>query len=769
MRKSKQKERLAKKWREKRRARRASGKDDSGISFTEIVNPFKGVDHERVVKAFTEAGERCEKEFREVLEQTLEIIGEHEPLHLLSVLSVYGLFRGMDEDGKVTKEPEKHIQQHHVELVQALALSLAVEQKMRMPALPDRVQKIWDYLISLSNLFNQKRWADAQNAKTEEEKSLALVQEHLRLHTQAVRNWGYFKRVVNTIGRLYKPLNSVYKKQIGLEATAIINAFEYLVFHGEEEVNRWSSRLRPVLQARTIKEAAEKYYAGFPDLKGSPDDLAKLVEENGGGIEGMFSLAMTHSSLRLVDIFTFTTNELAKTLDVCKEGLERVFGRLSFKLGELAGGNVEHFFMGNPIWTKPLIRLGDGEFFCAVPQVFFSFCFQTLDSLIDESEGAKIACSKRRSEFLEDEIVALVEAAFPDGELTRHFIWNDGEAEYETDILLKCDSYLIVIEAKSGSITWPALRGAAKRIKRHVKELILEPAMQSQRLCDKVAAIKAGGLDDNSFRDRFPFRLDEIHRVIRLSITLEDFATIQTNIPALEKTGWLKDESPLPPTLLLADFEIILDVLPSISEKIHYLVQRAELQGKLNFMGDELDLLGLYLETGLNIKGCDFDNRRLLLTGISKSIDDYYVPQDCGIARKKPVIKTTQWWSDIRMRLEKNRPHRWLEAAVMLLNVHPDEQRKLEQKFNKETVRNVKKNWRRPGNINSMCLYPTKEKDGAIGLLAFREEQREKRHDLMQNLADNMLSKSQAERCLILGVNIDRNEYPYSILGVFDK
>jgi len=350
----------------------------------------------------------------------------------------------------------------------------------------------------------------------------------------------------------------------------------------------------------------------------------------------------------------------------------------------------------------------------------------------------------------------------------RNLSWSADGAQYESDLVVKIDSYLLLVEATSGTISLPALRGAPDRAKRHIEELLLEPSIQSKRLADKLLAILNGNEKDDELRQQLPFDLRRIQKIIRLSVTLEDFATIQSNVASLKGTGWVPDSFVAAPTMLMADLEIVFDMLGSIPERIHYLIRREELEEQVRYTGDELDLLGLYLASGFNLGEQELGQYPWMLFGMSKEIDVYYIAQDEGIGRDKPALKSTTWWTDIRKGIEEHHPERWSEAAVMLLNVGFDDQQKLEKKF-KKIRKNVKKNWRRAAHRNSIILCPPEWRSEAFALMAFRDRQKEERHDLMESIAAQVFSKCHATRCLVIGVNIDRSQYPYSVLGVFDR
>ena len=759
---------MSKKKRDKRNKKNQTKlrKNSAGLVFTELKNPFSGLPQEVVAERLIEAGRSYEKEFNESLEKLLEKITSVDVLRLISILAVYGLSVGMTETGKTSKNKNPKIYQAHVELIQALALRSPFSDQSSEPIKSHQVQEIWDLLISLNTAFNFKRLLQIQNAKTEDKKAILQVQEWLRLHTNIVRNWGYFRRVISITKKLYSELDSLFITSVGLEATSLIDVFDCLVTYVEEVNNERFQQIRSVFKARTIEEAIKIYHELY-QLPGAVEEAIAFLQERGATLEEVRFLILSHSELFLADSFSFTSEELASSMNLEPVALECALSKLSYQLGELKDSNPEHFFLANPVWTKPLIKLPTGSYFCATPQVFFSFIFPTLDSLLSAEEVKREVQDKRRPKFLEDEVKQLFTQAFPQAVFQQNFKWQDSNVEYESDFLMQVDSYLVIVEAKSGAVSMAALRGAPGSAKDDIQELLINPAIQSKRFADKIMALKSEQVYPEAFQS-LNFDLNAIQKIIRLSVTLEDFATIQSQVSRLRDMGWLDKDFSAAPTIALADLEVVFDILTSAPQKIHYLVRRAELEEHMQYRGDELDLIGFYLETGFNLGKEEFDPREWIISGMSEKVDEYYVALDQGITRKKPSLELIKWWKDIQLRIEQRCPYRWSEVAVMLLNVSLCDQRKAERGF-KRITRNVKKNWHQPDHFNSIIMNLPQRRE-AVGLLAFRERQKEQRHDFMQNLAEQAFSDTNTDRCLVIGVNIDDdNWYPYSILGLIER
>jgi hypothetical protein len=330
-----------------------SRKNSSGLFLTQIKSPFADVPQEVVNKLLIETGQRYEKEFEESLKRLVEKIRSVDVLHLISVLAAYGLSVGMTESGKTSQKSNSTIRQSHVELVQALALSLPVTEHSSKPATPQEVQEIWDLLLTFDTAFNLKRLAQIQNATTEQQKAILGLQEDLRLHTHMVRNWGYFRHVISITKRLYLALDPVFQEAVGIGATSIIDIFDELVTY-TEAVNERFQKTKLVFKARTIEQAVTVYYE-LAQLSESPKEtINDFLEQNVSLEEVRFSI-LSHSELLLAESFTFSVTDLAGAMNLDSEKLEYALSKLSYQFGDLNNCNPEHFFLGNPVWMKPLI------------------------------------------------------------------------------------------------------------------------------------------------------------------------------------------------------------------------------------------------------------------------------------------------------------------------------------------------------------------------------------------------------------------------------
>ncbi len=112
------------------------------------------------------------------------------------MLATYGLMGGVDNHGHVSSgyKGEK-FNQSHVELAQALCLRVPFAKCSREFPSPDTIQQLFDLLPEVGKAYSMRRFVQLQEERSDENKAVMLIQEELRLHTQAVRSQtGYQRR-----------------------------------------------------------------------------------------------------------------------------------------------------------------------------------------------------------------------------------------------------------------------------------------------------------------------------------------------------------------------------------------------------------------------------------------------------------------------------------------------------------------------------------------------------------------------------------------------
>jgi len=568
-------------------------------------HPLSFINSEDIPTVLQQTGIAASLRYRELLNEAISLIRASEPYQLLSTLASHGLTVGISDDGRQRRLiSDEDFGQQHVELVHALSLSIGASNFKGGILDPSDVQRLFDILPELGNTYSLHRLASTDDSGSDQDKSIKLLQEYLRLHTQSIRNWGFMSDVIAIISDLLAPLDSRFEATTGIAGTALVEAFRMLVAEIESSLDQWRKELSQAFAQKSISGMIKTYLASTQDPAEQERGVSDYITTNNLSKMQVKVLILQHRSLMLVEVFSIASKELAARLNLMPPAIEKVFDSLSLSFGDLShlhgDDKIAYIFLDNPAWTKPLIKMGDGNYFCPTPQMFFSFIFPILGNICSADTGLKTAYEDRRSEFLEDRVAALFREALPGSTVISGFKWLEGNDEYENDLIIQFDSTVILVEAKSGSVSWPALRGAPERAKRHVKELLYEPSRQSERLAAHLEECIGRADNSQSPVASIPLDTNRISRIIRLSVTLEDFATLQSNLQLVKQTGWIPEEHELAPCITLADLRIVVDILVSPCRILHYLIVRSEIERRFSYTGDELDILGLYLSSKIN-------------------------------------------------------------------------------------------------------------------------------------------------------------------------
>jgi len=368
---------------------------------------------------------------------------------------------------------------------------------------------------------------------------------------------------------------------------------------------------------------------------------------------------------------------------------------------------------------------------------------------------------------LEEKVVEIIKRRFPESNTVSGVKWKFKGTEYETDLITFLDSHALIVEAKSGKISDPALRGAPARLKKHIEEILVAPNIQSKRLKEKLEELIDNPEMLDELRKKLPVDLNSIHKIIRVSVSLENFGSIQCNISELNQTGWLPDDFKPCPTMNLADFETLFDFLEHPVQILHYLERRQEMEESLGYMGDELDLMGLYIQTLFNFEDIDPD-ANLIISEMSSPLDAFYNSRDAGVDIPKPKPIISPLFSGIMGQLEKRHTSRWTEIGVILNRFSPDNQRRLERKIEK-LKKNVRKKWMVEGHKNVAVFVPPKASEYALCYVVYNDNNANRRKEFIEGAAIFGLEPEYVKQCLVISKNMDRDDLAYHFIGLFDN
>jgi len=734
-------------------------------------HPLNGVPLEIRQHIVAEHGERERERFETLLPQITDLVARIDPLHTLALMSSYGLMGAPNQQGN-HKEPSSNpkIQQGHIEFLQALCLRNRFDINKEFPE-PPSIQSLFDWLPDLFSAYHQMRLGLSLRAETENpsknEAGLIPVQELIRAHTSVVRNWGYFGNVTRISRELLARVDDDYERLAGMKLSKIVDVFEGLVRRHELKINEHLKKLQSAFRLRTKEAMLEKFFATF-EFKGAVDEFRTQLASPQVTYEQAKCALLPWSDRFIGPALIITNQEIAEEFGLDLEAVAILMNRISLAFSDLANEDSETFFLDNPVWLRPLIYMQTDYYFCALPQTLLSFVFPIADELLVPFDGLQTKLSNARALFLEDEVERLFETAFPGCVKHRGFKWKEGSQQFESDLVIRFDTTLILIEAKSGRISWPALRGAPSRLIEHIKKLIVEPSDQSGRLAQRLEEDIARLKNNETPTLGFPLPIDGLSCVVRVSVMLHDFATIQSVPAMLADAGVLKNVYPLAPCISLADLEVMLDLLETPYLRLHYLRRRAELLMALHTIGDELDMLGMYLDTAMNLGSMQDKDKTIIISGYSAKIDRYYSLRDESFPSKKPKPNTSQWFKSLCKQLEERARPGWSEIACALLSIAPIDQTKVEH-YVRSVAQRVKAGKPLKFDQDTMVLIPPEWSDQALAFQVKSKYGPGPYSSDSQNIAQQALESEHVKRCFVLVVDASDTHLSYLSASMFVK
>ncbi len=731
-------------------------------------HPLNGIPLEIRQRIAAEYGERARENFEEILPKVIGLVSRVDPLHTMALMSSYGLMAAPDEKGQHERnESSPKVQQGHIEFLQALCLRNRLETSTEFPE-PESIQKLFDWLPELFDAYQQMRVARQTTDPSGPPKhnpGITQVQEYLRAHTTVVRNWGYFGSVTRISKELFSRIDDDYEREAGMKLSMVVEIFEWLVRRHEDRVNEHRNKLHGVFQRRSKEDLLDAFFTTF-ELKGAIDDFRSHLSKPEITLQQAKWTLLPWSDRFIGSALIVTNGEISEKFGVNQDAAAILTNRLSLAFADLADEEPESFFLGNPVWLRPLIYMQKDTYFCALPQTLLSFVFPIADELLAPFKGLQEKLSEARAAYLEDEVERLFKMALPGAARHRGFKWREGAQQFESDLVIRFDTTLILIEAKSGRVSWPALRGAPERLIEHIKKLIVEPSEQSGRLAQRVEEDIAHLKTNEGTTLGFPLPLDGVTCVVRLSVMLHDFATIQSVPAMLADAGVFKNKYPLAPCISLADLEVMLDLLGTTYLRLHYLRRRAELLLSLNTIGDELDMLGMYLDTSMNLGTMQREENTIVTVGYSAKIDRYYTMRDEGLIARKPKPSTSEWFTRLcEQLLERSRPG-WSEIACALLSIAPDDQRQLEKRVRAMATRLRSEKTLKEGQ-DAIVLIPPEWIHQALAFQVKRRDESGPYGSHSQNIAQQAFQSRHVNRCIVLVIDATANTLPYLSAGMF--
>ncbi len=718
------------------------------------------------LRLLREIGNRAKAEFDEKYPRIQRWLTDYDPVHVLSMCARYfGSFpEGIDPEatGQLEFFP------HYLEIMQAFAIYQT--RNLSLTPLHNDLAQLKSEMVEIGERMSTRHLAIPGALTTEDEIEAHFLRTEMRVNTTAVRGWAYAHQMRRVVLALAATVRADLVAKYDVDPVTFFAMIFALADERSDLLNAHISNQRTVLRKKHHREMIAAYNDVFGEAEpDSTTDADQLWETVGRNIKALRYLIICRSDLNLEDIYSFSLDHAVSLIGngANPESIGRLLDRLSYRFGDLADFDKDHIILGNPVLSRPFIKLDDERYFTAIWGILPHLAYDLLEDLVWEDAAMRDKYARAKATYLEDELERIMRGAFPNATLFRGSLWTDPDSgkEYENDLLVVIGSFALVLEAKSASVGDPARRGAPDSLAKTLRELIEEPSEQAHRFIQHLS------IDPRTHtfktRRRVPNVVDStvIKHYIPLGVTLSHLGAIGSNVKKLIKAGITRKRlEELAPSISVTDLEDIVELLPLEIEKVHYFARRREFEAHVDYEGDEMDLLALYLDTGFNIGATEYDRSVALnLTMKSKELDPYFIGSREGKQVAKPRLSMTRWWRDILARICHTRPEGWIETGFILLNTTKEDQGIFESHLNKLARRVKRGEVEMPQNFVIWRSGPERRLYVVAGY-PYTTQDTIVRNASIQDLIEKE-SGVGVRGIVVIGVSLTKPIYPYAVLA----
>lgn len=730
-------------------------------------NPFRDVPNEVALDHFRKMGQEAKRRWAEQYPKLSECFIKYDAPYLLSFCVLYFLSEPAGVDKEATGE-KLEFPHHFLELLQAFALMQPRSGSVQ--PLAERISDFKAFMREIGDLMLQRDY-DVPEGITDEEFAKRRILADLRAQTTVLRNPAYLDQLLSGAKKLFSKVTPIFDTCYDIEPDRLIVTLEKICQHIEDRLNEHISKLRDVLKPSSYEDVYRTYVQAFPEVKSNTAGALKMFEIAGRNLERLKYMLVAHSDLNLYKVFTFTLDEIEDLYDGQSKrlALKRIFDQWAYAFGDLSDHNIDHFVLDNPILQKPLVKLSDTEYFWPTAGILGHLVHGVMEGLVRGTTSANFDKYLRaKAKFLEDEVANIFKNYFPSAEVFQSNKWQrpeDGKV-YENDLLIVVDSFAFIVECKSGLVDPPARRGAERRLIATLQDLAVAPSIQAHRFIQHLSDNPGMHQFSNNRGEFNSIDLSAVQHFVPLVVVFEDLGNVSANLKEAVRSGLVKvSHDSLAPVISLTDLETIFELLGNEVERTHYLIRRSHIEKNMNYLGDEMDLLAFYIDTGFNLGDEDFNQSVSFMLALkSKEIDPYFVGKTHGVVVPKPQLKLTPWWRAIIELVLVRKPQRWLEIGYILLNVPWEDQVKFEKEL-KKLVNNtcsgkmeLQHNW-------SVLITPPKERAYFIAAFPYIVVDRKERKNLLGHILQEGITSHNVLGGICIGTSIVDPKFPYNILA----
>jgi hypothetical protein len=527
-------------------------------------DPLNNLTGERRKEVIQLVGAQCRAEFDKQVQHVRTLLGQFNAFQTLAHLCYYDQLL---LDG--SKEADyKPVEQSMVEWLQALVLMIPESELSGSLTSSPGPEILMDFNASLTAV--QESYGLMRLGKEHENSEAATAAELMRQQTAFIRNDGFPSQIRRLQEELFQPLDQAFAKREGYALSEVVGALWKLTELIQSRINEDFQLRRRILGQKTSEKVVEQF---APIIGRDAAGVTRDMQEFFHDVKKVRVAITHHLDAHNFRFFYFKESDFTALFraDFPADKIGAILSTLSMGWGKLKDGNPEHFILDNPVWTKPLIAVGNATYFFPLVGMVQSFGLQMVEQFLKlhpdlESKYHDVV----RGDFLERRTEAALRAAFPNAEIYRGLKWTDENGRtWENDLLVLLDTHALVFECKSGQIRARAQRGDIPALKRELEKLVGDPSRQGKRFADFLLAARGDvKLKDATGRLQ-ELSLGRLVRATTVNVTMEYLGSLGIQHQLLRESGLVAVDIAPAATIPLHDLECILEILSEPTQAFH--------------------------------------------------------------------------------------------------------------------------------------------------------------------------------------------------------
>lgn len=614
--------------------------------FNELVSPLYGLSEEELLRLIEESKEKFEQSHLRLI----ELCSFFDRVKLITSFYLSTLVRPLAH----TYEPGFPISYIHSEIVHVCALVRA-NTTVSKTAGKNHIEELFEIMAHYFDsyeLMNHKHIPGLDQAR-----ELKALRSYMhKMITKYRRNWGFFDDVKEIMQELIDRVGSGIKQSCGINLL-VLKALLNIIYDR-------SARIESVVNNALIY---------FPDSEDTHVDLFKYFYL---GNEGE----------TIVQLFTISISEVSDAAGVSLGDAEKVLSQISFGLAAENFLKVD-MVLGNPIWKKPFINLGDGKYLFSGVHIFPTNIIPIIDFLLKDHKNAKKNWEYGFQTYLEDKAYSVLTERYPGSTvLKKYYVGGKKGHISEKDILFKSSDFLALLECKAIKYKDDASRGEWDRLGRHYEFGQIKAKSQVNEAYQQIFS-SSGEVFIEGEDKSICFDSSTIHRVSRIVLIPYDFG-LANGMPVLD-VGWEEVEGEDVLVMGLSDLMIITEILDSEAEFVDYLVRRSEVAKKIKFLSEETEFLAQYLKNRMRHDSSLYafveKSKQLFLFPIGRDeiIAAYKNEKYLGRLLRVPRVETSNLWLNIIGKLNGSKKEQFHKVCGMLFDFSYEDQLEIESTIGK--------------------------------------------------------------------------------------